>query len=238
MKKKENCKKCKNNCEISKDVPEENPQPILASSCQQRVFRNKKQSYCHLVILHGRGAGSLEEPEIRGEARCFPMVEPVDADLLKDLGGMGKPPTFDEIDAEYQDFPSSSRIHISLVISVAKADGQMRSRMETCCLGSAGRSIFEILHTDVLLVSFDHERKCANPCPFRGRIQWSRSLASVTQEIRARYTESSICFDVKDHDARETLCDHAEGFGCSQVLSDDECGTDFSQEQLAVGHKM
>ena len=171
-------------------------------------FQKEKLSYCHPVILHGSGAGSLEEPEIRGEARCFPMVEPVDADLLKDLRGLGKPPTFDEIDAEYQDFPFSFRIHISLVSSVAKADGQMRSRMGTYYLGSsesAGRSIFEVLQADVLLVSFDHERKCANPCPFRGGIQWNRSLPSVTQEIRARYTESSICPDAKDHDARETL---------------------------------
>ena len=78
-------------------------------------FQKQKQSCCHLVILHGSGAGSLEE-----EARCFPMVEPVDADLLKDLRGLGKPPTFDEIDAECQNSPFSFRIHMSLVTSVSQ----------------------------------------------------------------------------------------------------------------------
>ena len=29
----------------------------------------------------------------------------------------------------------------------------------------ARRGAFDMLHTDVLLVGFEHEKKCANPCP-------------------------------------------------------------------------
>ena len=36
-----------------------------------------------------------EEPEIDGEAQCFTMVKALDADLPKDLRGLGKSPTFD-----------------------------------------------------------------------------------------------------------------------------------------------
>ena len=46
------------------------------------------------------------------------MVESLDAELLKDLRGLGKPPSFDGDDAEYQDFPFSFRIHMSLVTPV------------------------------------------------------------------------------------------------------------------------
>ena len=43
------------------------------------------------------------------------MTEPLDAELLKDLRGLGKPPSFDGNDAEYQNFRFSFRIHMSLV---------------------------------------------------------------------------------------------------------------------------
>ena len=46
-------------------------------------------------------------------------TESLDAELLKDLGGLGKPPSFDGNDAEYQDFRFSFRIHMSLVSSVS-----------------------------------------------------------------------------------------------------------------------
>ena len=47
------------------------------------------------------------------------MTERFGADLLKDLRGLGKPPSFDGNDAEYQDFRLSFRIHMSLVSSVS-----------------------------------------------------------------------------------------------------------------------
>ena len=53
---------------------------------------------------------------------------------------------------------------------LAHADGQLRSSTESDYHGSsesAGRGIIEMLKTDVQVVSFDSERKCANPSPFR-----------------------------------------------------------------------
>ena len=46
-------------------------------------------------------------------------TESLDAELLKDLNGLGKPPSFDGNEAEYQDFRFSFRIHMSLVSSVS-----------------------------------------------------------------------------------------------------------------------
>ena len=46
-------------------------------------------------------------------------TESLDAELLKDLRGLRKPPSFDGNDAEYQDFRFSFRIHMSLVSSVS-----------------------------------------------------------------------------------------------------------------------
>ena len=46
-------------------------------------------------------------------------TESLDAGLLKDLRGLGKPPSFDGNDAEYEGFRFSFRIHMSLVSSVS-----------------------------------------------------------------------------------------------------------------------
>ena len=48
------------------------------------------------------------------------MAEPLDAELLKDLRGLGKPPSFDGNDAEYHDFRFSFRIHMSLVSAASQ----------------------------------------------------------------------------------------------------------------------
>ena len=48
------------------------------------------------------------------------MTEPLDAKLLKDLRGLGKPPSFDGNDAEHQDFRFSFRIHMSLVSDIER----------------------------------------------------------------------------------------------------------------------
>ena len=115
------------------------------------------QSYCHVVLIHGSGAD-----------RTSTATEPLHAELLKDLRGLGKPLSFDGNDAEYQDVRFSFRIHMSLVSSLSTVDGQMRSRTTSDLFGSrasAGRCTFEVLHTDVLLVGFDHERQCPNSCP-------------------------------------------------------------------------
>ena len=47
------------------------------------------------------------------------MAGPLDAELLKDLRGLGKPPSFDGNDSEYQDLRFSFRIHMSHVSFVS-----------------------------------------------------------------------------------------------------------------------
>ena len=48
------------------------------------------------------------------------MMKTLDADLLKDLRGLVKPPTFDGNDADYQNLRFNFRIHMSLVSSVSR----------------------------------------------------------------------------------------------------------------------
>ena len=48
------------------------------------------------------------------------MTEPLNAELLKDLRSLCKPPSLDGNDAEYQDFRFSFRIHMSLVSTVSQ----------------------------------------------------------------------------------------------------------------------
>ena len=47
------------------------------------------------------------------------MTEPLGADLITDLRGLGKPPKFDGNYADYEDFRNSFRIHMSLVSAVS-----------------------------------------------------------------------------------------------------------------------
>ena len=47
------------------------------------------------------------------------MTEPLDAELLKDLRGLGKPPSFGGNDAEHQDFRFSFRSYMSFVSAVS-----------------------------------------------------------------------------------------------------------------------
>ena len=54
-------------------------------------------------------------------------AESLDAELLKDLRGLGKQPPFDGNDAEYQNFRFSFRIHMSFVSSVSH---EMMNRCE------------------------------------------------------------------------------------------------------------
>ena len=63
----------------------------------------------------------------------------------------------------------------------------------------------EVLHTDVFFAGLDNERRCPNPDPIRGGIQRSRGMASDTQQMRARHSESTVRVDAEDHDAYETL---------------------------------
>ena len=84
------------------------------------------------------------------------MTEPLDAELLKNQRDLGKPPSFDGNDTEYQDFRFSFRIHVSLVSTVSqplmdKCETE-RNPISLTAVKFAGRCTPEVLHTDVLFV--------------------------------------------------------------------------------------
>ena len=91
-------------------------------------LQNKNCSHCHLDVIRSQSSetAGLLKPQIYEDATGLWTVmaagtESLDAELLKDLRGLGKPPSFDGNDAEYQDFRFSFRIHMSLVGAVSQA---------------------------------------------------------------------------------------------------------------------
>ena len=48
------------------------------------------------------------------------MTEPLDTELLKEMRGLGKPPSFDGNDAEHQNLRFSFRIHMNLFSTVSQ----------------------------------------------------------------------------------------------------------------------
>ena len=86
-------------------------------------------------------------------------AKPLDIELLKDLRSLGKPPTFDGTDAEYQNFRFSFPIQITLVGPVSQ---QLRDRCEAekehdlaAGTTSSRKRFLEVQHTDLLtLVRF------------------------------------------------------------------------------------
>ena len=82
--------------------------------------------------------------------------------------GLGKPPSIDGNNAEYQDFRFSCRIHMSFVSAVShtlmdkcEMERDPISLVAVKALGDAP----EVLHTDVLFTGLDNERQCPNSCP-------------------------------------------------------------------------
>ena len=87
-------------------------------------------------------------------------------------------------------------IHEPRQCCLSRFDGQVRSRAESDLPDSresAGRCTPDVLHAHVLCVG-------------------SRDMATDTHSTRARHSKSTRCPDAEDHDACETLVDHAEGF--------------------------
>ena len=80
-------------------------------------------------------------------------TESQDAELLKELRGLGKPPSFDGNDAEYQDFRFSFRIHMSLVSAVSQALTDKceieRNPISLAAVRALGRCTLEVLDADV-----------------------------------------------------------------------------------------
>ena len=121
----------------------------------------QEQSHCHLANVHGGGAPSVKNRKSSEKCSASQMVEPLDRDL-------GKPPTFGGHDADYQDLRFAFRIHMSLVSSVSQTlMDKCEAERNPISLTAARRIIFEMLHTDALLVCFNYERKCPNTCYFR-----------------------------------------------------------------------
>ena len=144
------------------------------------------------------------------------MTEPLDVELLQDVGGLGKPPSFDGNDADYQDFRFSFRIHMSLVSTVSQQS------MDKC----------EIERNPICLVAVnalgDAHMKCCTQLYFslalfiKGSV---RTLVRSVEEyngaeawrlIRSRYapdTQNRQCASMQKIMMRAKLwCDHAEGF--------------------------
>ena len=105
----------------------------------------------------------LGTADLRRSNSCFMIAEPLDADLLKDLRGLGKPPTFDGNDADYQDFRFSFRIHMSHVSAVSHTlmdkFGAEWNQITLAAVKAPGERHLKMLHTDALFVGFDHGRK-------------------------------------------------------------------------------
>ena len=96
------------------------------------------------------------------------MAEPLDTELLKDLRGLGKPPSFDGNDSKYQDFRFSFRIHMSLVSPVSrklmdKREIERNPISLTAVEALGDRCTPEMLHTDVLFTGLSNERQCPEP---------------------------------------------------------------------------
>ena len=69
------------------------------------------------------------------------MTEALDADLIKDLRGLGKLPTFDGNATDYQEFHCSfPNPHEFRQCGLSRVDGQVRSRMASNHFGSRVKS--------------------------------------------------------------------------------------------------
>ena len=132
------------------------------------------------------------------------MTEPLDAELLKDLRGLSKPPSFEGNDAEYQDFRFSFRIHMSLVSTVSQ---QLMDRCEV------ERHPISLAAVQALC---DPHLKCCIQMYYSSALitkgfartlvrSVEESMAPDTQSTCSRHSESTVRFDAEDHDACETL---------------------------------
>ena len=163
------------------------------------VFRNKCS---HTVILKS-GAGPLKPLIHEDPTESRPTTaEPLNTKLLKDLRGLGKPPSFDGNDSDCQDFPFSFRIHMSLV-SLAS-----HTLMDKC----------EIERNPISLVAVkalgDAHLKCCIQMLVRS-VEESNG-AEAWRLIFSRYaldTQNRQCALMQKVMVPAILwCDHAEGF--------------------------
>ena len=137
------------------------------------------------------------------------MTEPLDAQLVKDLRSLGKPPSFDGNDAEYQGFGFSVRIHMNLVSTVS------HSLMDKCevernpislagvkALGEAHLKCCIQMYYWLALITKGSVRSLVRSVE---ESNGAEDMATDAQQICSRHTESTVRFDAEDHDAFETL---------------------------------
>ena len=135
-------------------------------------------------------------------------AESLDAELLKDLRGLGKPPSFDGNDAEYQDFRFSFRIHMSLVSSVfhemmnrCEMERKTISLAAVRALGDAHlQCCMQIFYASALITKGSVRILIRSVEETNGAEAWR-----LIQSIRARHSKSTVCPDAEDHDTCETL---------------------------------
>ena len=163
---------------------------------------------------------------------------------------MGKPPSFDGNDAEYQDFPFSFRIHMSLVSTVSQ-QLMDRCRVERNPISLAAVQALGDAHMKCCIQMY-----CSLALITKGSV---RTLLRSVEEsngaearllIHYRYAPDTrnrqYALMQKIMMPAKLWCDHAEGFesgltalelgvgewerasGTALKHSDDECGTEFS----------
>ena len=117
------------------------------------------------------------------------MAEPPDAELLKDLRGLGKPPSFDGNDAEYEAFRFSFRIHMSSV----EIERNPISLVAVKALGDAHLKCCIHMYYSLALITKGSVRTLV------------RSVEESNGKRRGVCSSANIRQTREDHDACETL---------------------------------
>ena len=122
------------------------------------------------------------------------MTEPLDAELRKDLRGLGKPPSFGGNDAEYQDFRFSFRIHMSLVSTVSQPSMD-KCESERNPISLAAVKLLVDAHLKCCIQMY-HSLALINRGSVRTLVRSvEESTDPSTQQICARHSESTVRFD-------------------------------------------
>ena len=144
------------------------------------------------------------------------MAELLDAELLKDLRGLGKPPSFDGNDSEYQDFRFSFRIHMILVSTVSQplmdkceVERNAISLAAVKLLGDAHLKCCIHLYHLLALIMKGSVRTLVRPVEESNAVEAWRLIhsrcAPDTQNRQYALTQKIVML-------AKPWCDHAEGF--------------------------
>ena len=144
------------------------------------------------------------------------MADPLDAELLEDLRGLGKPPSFDGNNAEYQDFRFSFRIHMSLVSAVS------HTLMDNCEIERNPISLLAVMALGAAHLKCCIQMCCSLELRTKGSV---RTLVRSVEEsagaeawrlIHSRYAPDTqnrqYALMQKIMMPAKLWCDHAEGF--------------------------